>query len=316
MAETVVFTDPRCLLHDPVDFPERKERLERVLEHVRATGAEVRTGGAHPGALAALGAIHDARYVERFRRAVERGDGLIDSADNPLTPHTWEAALGAVEAALHAADWVMGGGGRRAFAAVRPPGHHAERAMAMGFCYFNNVAIAAQHLRDRHGVERAAIFDFDVHHGNGTQHLFEERAEVFFASTHQYPFYPGTGAAGERGRGAGEGFTLNVPLPAGTDDAAYSRAFETQVLPALRAFAPQVLLVSAGFDAWRDDPLGGLRLSEASYESLGRELGLLADELCAGRVLAVLEGGYDLAALPKLVHGFLVALGAAAEARS
>ncbi len=305
----VTFSDPRCLLHAPRDYPERPERLSGILAHLAARGFEVRqTREDHAETDHAIAAVHEPRYVGRFRRAVERGDGLIDSADNPLTPRTWESARAAVDATLRATDWVIGELGRRAFAAVRPPGHHAERALAMGFCYFNNAAVAAQRLREAHGVERVAIFDFDVHHGNGTQHLFEERSDVFYASTHQYPFYPGTGAARERGLGAGEGFTLNVPLAAGTDDGTYARALGEQVLPALEAFAPQVLLVSAGFDAWRGDPLGGLRLTEASYELLGRELGRLAARRCEGRVLNLLEGGYDLSALPRLVETYLAAL--------
>ncbi len=308
MSEGLAFTDVRCLLHEPAGFPERRERVERILARLRVDGREIRDGGGHRGTQRAIAAVHDPGYVERFARAVERGDGLLDSADNPLTAGTWEAALGAVEATLHAADWVAGGAGRRAFACVRPPGHHAERARAMGFCYLGNVAIAAEWLRDHHGVERLAIFDFDVHHGNGTQHLFEERADVLFASTHQYPFYPGTGVSSERGRGAGKGFTLNAPLPAGTGDEAYAQVLAEVVLPALRAFRPNVLLVSAGFDAWRGDPLGGLALTAASYERLGRELAAVAEETAEGRLLAVLEGGYDLGALGGLVASFLRAL--------
>ena len=195
-----------------------------------------------------------------------------------------------------------------AFCAVRPPGHHAERAIAMGFCFFNNVAVAAGHLLRRHGAERVAIFDFDVHHGNGTQHLFEERADVFYLSTHQYPFYPGTGAAEETGRGAGEGATLNVPLPAGTGDEGYAAAIDGTILPALRRFAPDVLLLSAGFDAWQNDPLGGMRVTEAGFRSWGERLGALAAEVCGGRLLAVLEGGYDLRSLPRLVEAHLAGL--------
>ncbi len=308
MSEQRVFTNRACLLHDPADFPERRQRLEVVLAALAGAGAEVVEVDTHPRALAAVEAVHDPLYVGRFRRAVERGDGLIDSADNPLTPHSWESAMAAVEVVLHAADWLMGGRDRRAFAAVRPPGHHAERDLAMGFCYFNNVAVAAQHLRDRHGIERLAIFDFDVHHGNGTQHLFEERSDVLFASTHQYPFYPGTGALSERGRGAGEGATLNVPLAAGTGDEAYATVLEEVVLPSLRGFRPSVLLVSAGFDAWQGDPLGGLSLTAASYERLGQDLAAVAGETADGRVLVALEGGYDLEALGGLVAKFLRAL--------
>jgi len=306
------FTDPRCLSHDPPGFPERAARLSAVLEGLGAAGIEIRRHGPHAAALGAAREVHDPAYIERLQRAVQRGDGLIDSADNPLTPTTWEASLAAVGSALHAADWLMAGPERRAFAAVRPPGHHAERSRAMGFCYLANLAIAARYLRSRHGVERLAVYDFDVHHGNGTQHLFEERCDVVFVSTHQYPFYPGTGAASERGRGAGEGCTVNVPLAAGCDDGAFARALEESVLPALEAARPDVLLVSAGFDAWRSDPLGGLRWSEESYRRIGEALGELAARRCGGRVLTLLEGGYDVEALPGLVAAYLTALETAA----
>jgi acetoin utilization deacetylase AcuC-like enzyme len=298
-----VFTDPRCLQHrSPRGYPERPERLSAIVDHLRTQGWDLAEGKWEGDARQAVLALHEERYVERFERAVERGDSLLDSADNPLSSGTWEASWAAVETALAAADWVFAG--NRAFAAVRPPGHHAERAVAMGFCFFNNVAVAAEHLR-RKGAERVAIFDFDVHHGNGTQHLFESRADVFYASTHQYPFYPGTGAASETGIGDGEGATLNVPLPAGTDDAGYAEAIQGRVIPALRAFAPDVLLVSAGFDAWQNDPLGGMRVTEEGFRSWGEWLRALADEVCGGRLLAVLEGGYDLASLPRLVEANL-----------
>jgi acetoin utilization deacetylase AcuC-like enzyme len=261
-------------------------------------------------AWAAVTALHPESYVRRFQRAAARGDAVLDSADNPLSPGVWQAAWGAVEATLAAADWVAGGNGRIGFAAVRPPGHHAEAGTAMGFCFFANVAIAAEHLRQRHGAERVAIFDFDVHHGNGTQHLFEQRADIFYASTHQYPFYPGTGAAGETGTGAGSGATLNVPLPAGTGDDAYAAAIQDRVLPAIRRFSPDVLVLSAGFDAWKNDPLGGMAVTEEGFARWGDWLRRLGAELCGGRVLAVLEGGYDLANLPRLVAAHLQGLAA------
>jgi acetoin utilization deacetylase AcuC-like enzyme len=304
-----VFTSQRCLAHAvPPGFPERPERLAVLLDHLRREGVAIEEVDGHAAAQEAVLALHEERYVARFRRAVERGDGLFDSADNPVGPGTWAAAWAAVEATLAAADWVAGGPGRRALAAVRPPGHHAEGALAMGFCYFNNAAVAAERLRRHHGCRRVAVFDFDVHHGNGTQHLFEERADVFYASTHQYPFYPGTGAAHERGVGAGEGFTLNLPLPAGTDDAGFRLAIESRILPALRAYAPEVLVLSAGFDAWRDDPLGGMAVTEEGFAAGSRGLGAVAEEVCQGRVLAVLEGGYDLGALPRLVAAHLADL--------
>ncbi len=311
-----IFTDPRCLEHRaPPGYPEQPERLARVLDRLRAgewalAPEPPAAPAAAAAARAAVESLHDPAYVRRLEAAVERGDGLIDSADNPLSSGTWAAAWGAVEAALAAADWMMAGDGRAAFAAVRPPGHHAERATAMGFCFFNNVAVAAEHLLRRHGLERLAIVDFDVHHGNGTQHLFEERGDVLFVSLHQFPFYPGTGAAGETGIGAGEGATLNLPLPAGTGDDAYLRAFDRQVVPALECFAPQALLISAGFDAWRGDPLGGMRLTQAAYEHFGRRLAAAADQVCSGRSLSLLEGGYDLEHLGELVERYLTGLAA------
>ena len=305
-----VFTGPECLAHHtPPGYPEKPERLTGVLTHLRAGGWPVEEGEADPEtAREAVLALHDETYVARFERAVARGDSLLDSADNPLSAGTWKAAWSAVSAAVAAADWVAGGEGRTALAAVRPPGHHAEREVAMGFCFFNNIAVAAEHLRRRHGASRVAIFDFDVHHGNGTQHLFEERADVFYASTHQYPFYPGTGAASETGLDAGEGFTLNVPLPAGTGDDRYAEVFADRILPALRDFAPDVLLLSAGFDAWQADPLGGMRVTREGFRRWGDDLRDLAAEICGGRVLAVLEGGYDLRNLPLLVEDHLEGL--------
>jgi acetoin utilization deacetylase AcuC-like enzyme len=306
-----VFTDPRCLEHvAPRGYPERPERLQGVLAHLAASGRTlVERGVAHGVARAAVHAVHDPAYVARFERAVECGDSLFDSADNPICPASSDAAWAAVEATLAAADHVAssesGSAGTMAFAAVRPPGHHAEHALAMGFCFFNNAAVAAEYLRRERGFSRIAIFDPDVHHGNGTQHLFEDRADVLYLSTHQFPFYPGTGAETEVGLGVGKGATVNVPLPLGTDDAGYRRAFEERIYPAIRAFAPEVLVISAGFDAWAGDPLGGMKVSEEGFEQWGRGLGALAHELSGGRLLAVLEGGYDLANLPRLVEAFL-----------
>jgi acetoin utilization deacetylase AcuC-like enzyme len=315
-----VFSSPDCAGHTvPHGFPERPERLAGILAHLAAAGRTIEeiaglAPGGEPGAppvpnpavRAAVLAVHDEGYVERFARASARGDGLLDSADNPLSAGSWAAAWGAAAATLAAAD--RAAAGAPAFAAVRPPGHHAERALAMGFCFFNNAAVAAQHLRSHHGAARVAVFDFDVHHGNGTQHLFERRADIFYASTHQYPFYPGTGAASETGVGEGAGATFNVPLPAGSGDDVYEEAIRGRVIPALRDFAPEVLVVSAGFDAWQGDPLGGMRVSAEGFAQWGVWLRELAEEICGGRLLAVLEGGYDLRNLPALVEGHLCGL--------
>lgn len=326
-----VFTSRRCLAHTaPGGYPERPERLTAIVDHLRRgaasgafAGALVEEADAAEIAAIALGAIravHDERYVRRLQKAVARGDGLIDSADNPISAGTWDAAMAAVEVTLTAADWVAAGGHpagggegaeRHAFAAIRPPGHHAERDRAMGFCFFGNVAVAAEHWIASGAARRVAIVDFDLHHGNGTQHLFEERPDVLYVSLHQAPLYPGTGAAAERGRGEGEGATLNVPLPRGTGDAEYLAAMDAEVLPALDAFAPDLLAVSAGFDTWREDPLGGLLLSEDAFREIGRRMRAVARRHCAGRSLTVLEGGYDVAALPRLVEAYLEGLAGA-----
>ena len=311
------FTDTACLEHRvPPGFPELPERLRRVLASLGAADIPISTAstaGSDPDERArrAVAELHDADYIERFRRAAERGDGVLDSADNPLSAGTWAAAWAAVAAGISAADWVMEGAGRTAFVAARPPGHHAERDMAMGFCYFGTAAVVAQHLIADHTLERVAIFDFDVHHGNGTQHLLEERGDVLYASTHQWPFYPGTGAASERGRGEGVGATVNVPLAAGSGDGTYAEALESTILPALEGFGPQLLVLSAGFDAWKDDPLGGMRVTRDGFAAWGRRLGELARRVCDGRVVAVLEGGYDLSALGDLAVDHLLALDAA-----
>ena len=305
-----VFTHPDCLLHaSPPGFPESPQRLRRILDRLRRDGVEVTECADHPEAEAAVRHTHEADYVDRFRRAVERGDGLLDSADNPLSAGTWASSLGAVSAALAAADWTVAEPGRRSFAAVRPPGHHAERATAMGFCLFNNVAVAADHLRRHHGLERLAIVDFDVHHGNGTQHLFEDRADVLFVSTHQFPFYPGTGASGERGRGDGEGATLErapcLPAPAtraidGRSSARWSRRSATSG----HRFCSSQPASTPGATT----RLGGMRVTQEAIAEWGRRLGALADELCDGRLLACLEGGYDLESLSGLVSAHLQAL--------
>ena len=303
-----VFTSEHCQRHAPPGFPERPERLEAVLRGVATSGWKTVDVASHPQSRAAVLRLHSPEYLARFERAMARGDGLLDSADNPLSAGTLDAAWAAVDCALSAVDWIAGGESRQAFSAVRPPGHHAESDMAMGFCFFGNIALAADHLLLHHNVSRVAVVDFDVHHGNGTQHLLEDRGDIFFASVHQAPFYPGTGASSERGRGAGEGATLNVPLPAGTDDAGFRSAVEQIILPALADFDPDILLVSAGFDGWIDDPIGGWHLTEASFSWLGRELSGLARDHCEGRSMTILEGGYSLEGLETLTAAYLGAM--------
>jgi acetoin utilization deacetylase AcuC-like enzyme len=214
--------------------------------------------------------------------------------DTIVSPGSEDAALRAAGAAIAGVDAVCEGRARNAFAAVRPPGHHAEAAQAMGFCIFNNVAVAALHARVRHGLRRVAVIDFDVHHGNGTQHMFEADRDLFYASSHEWPLYPGTGAAAERGS---FGNIVNAPLPGGSDGVAFRKAFEGRILPALDAFAPELVLISAGFDAHEADPLASLRLDETDFAWVTRALMDVAARHAGGRVVSVLEGGYDLDAL-------------------
>jgi len=235
---------------------------------------------------------------------------VAETPDTVVSPATYRVARLAVGGALAAVDAVMAGRIDNAFCAVRPPGHHAEYEQAMGFCYLNNVAIAARHLQVHHGLERIAIVDWDVHHCNGTQHCFEDDPSVFVFSVHQFApgFFPRTGAREERGVGAGEGRTLNVPLPPGCTDADYQRAIEEQLRPALHEFRPEFVLVSAGFDSHRADPLGGMQLTEAAFGQMTRAVVEMASEHCQGRLVSVLEGGYDLGALAASVEAHMRAL--------
>lgn len=260
--------------------------------------------------LDAVHQVHPPEMVERIRRICQMGGGVLDQGDTPVNERSFDIALLAAGAALRCCDAVMSGEVSRAFAAARPPGHHAEPDRAMGFCLFSNIAIAARHLQRRHGIGRVAIVDFDVHHGNGTQAVFEADPEVFYASLHQHPrtCYPGSGYDWERGQGPGEGTTLNIPFSPGADDDDYLAAIDQQLLPALDAHRPEVLLISAGFDAHHDDPLAQVDLSESGYLQMTRRFAQVAREHCGGRVVSILEGGYNLRALGRSVVQHLVGL--------
>jgi acetoin utilization deacetylase AcuC-like enzyme len=283
--------------------PERPERVDALLAHVAASGLGDELEHLTPEAAdrAALERVHEGRYLRAVEAACARGRAVLDDGDTYVCDASWSAACLAAGGALAAVERVLDGRWSNAFVATRPPGHHAERTRAMGFCLVNHVAVAAQHLRVAGGIERVAIVDRDVHHGNGTQHLFERDPSVFFASLHQFPHYPGTGAAGERGLGAGVGTTLNCPMPAGSGNREWLAAFEQRVLPALEDFRPQFVLVSAGYDAHRDDPLSDTLLDESAYAELTRGVLDLAARSAAGRVVLLLEGGYDLQALSRSV---------------
>jgi len=254
--------------------------------------------------------IHSRKYVERIRELCEAGGGLLDRGDTPVGPQSFHIALLAVGAVLECCDAVMSGRVKRAFAAVRPPGHHAEPDRPMGFCLFANVAIAARYLQRAHRVQKIAIVDFDVHHGNGTEAAFEDDPSVLFISMHQDPrtCYPGTGYATDVGLDAGRGFTLNIPFLPGSTDQEYLDAMRFRVIPKLDDFRPDFLLISAGFDAHRDDPLAQIDLSEEAFEQMTRMLVEVADQHCGGRIVSSLEGGYNLHALGRSVVRHLIAL--------
>lgn len=292
---TVVIASDRFVDHvTPPGHPERVERahvMEVVASEWTAKGGKV--VAPRPAAREDLLRVHTAPYLDSVARTEGRAVSL--DADTYTSPQSHEVALLAAGAAMAAVDLALGDAGR-ALALVRPPGHHAEAARAMGFCLYNNVAVAAAHALAR-GVQRVAVVDYDVHHGNGTQAIFYDDPRVLYLSVHQFPFYPGTGAVDEVGRGAGEGFTLNVPLDAGAGDADYELVFAAIVEPVLRRFSPELVIVSAGFDAHERDPLGGMRLSTDGFARLNQRLLSVAADCCGGRLAAVTEGGYDLKAL-------------------
>jgi acetoin utilization deacetylase AcuC-like enzyme len=279
--------------------PEHPGRLAAIRERLTEDGIVERTLRIEP--VAALDSeielAHDRTYIDRVDQACASGALQIDSMDTAICGRSAEIARLASGSLNALCDAVMARRCRSGFAAMRPPGHHAERSIAMGFCLFNHVAIAAKRLQQRHGLERILIVDWDVHHGNGTQHILERDPTVFYASLHQWPLYPGTGAEDETGIGEGVGATLNCPLPPGSGDAAFLDAIDDQIVPAARAFDPDFVLVSAGFDAHRDDPLASLNVSTESYAKATESLLDLADNCCDGRFVSILEGGYDLRAL-------------------
>lgn len=252
-------------------------------------------------------AVHAPALVERIRGIGERGGGWLDP-DTWVSPLSWETALLAAGGACEAVDAVIEGRAPRAFSLARPPGHHAEPYRAMGFCLLNSVAIAARHAQAAHGIQRVAIVDWDVHHGNGTQAIFWEDPSVLFISLHQFPFYPGSGSRAETGGGDGTGTIINIPLPAGTGEDVYLAAMDNLVLPALRAYAPDLILVSAGYDAHEDDPLAMMRLRTESFGLLAERVRDVAEELCGGKLVLILEGGYNLNALGDSVVATIDAL--------
>ncbi len=307
---TLLYMHPSSLEHDTgsghPESPARIRQIMSVLEREERKGALMGLQRREPprASREQLERVHSARYVEAILGSTPKTGHRRLDPDTVASPGSGEAALRAAGGACAAVDAVIGGEARNAFCALRPPGHHAERERAMGFCLFNNVAIGARQAVDEHGLAKVSIFDFDVHHGNGTQNAFEREGRVQYLSTHQWPLYPGTGAREE----TGVGNIVNVPLPAGTGSREWRRAVQSEILSAIDAFAPDLMMISAGFDAHRADPLAMLELEEDDYAWVTRELMQLADRHSRGRVVSVLEGGYDLTALGNSVLAHLDAL--------
>lgn len=302
MKSTALVYDPFNLRHTREGHPENFRRLEKTWALLSQDGILDRLVMA-PSGMAPLDAVlkvHSPRYIERLQMSQLLGGGHLD-ADTYLNADSYNAALLAAGGILNVVDTVLWGRVRNGFALVRPPGHHALPYVGMGFCLLANVAIAARWAQERHGINRVLIIDFDVHHGNGTQEVFYGDPSVLFFSTHQYPFYPGTGAANEMGDESGFGTTLNVPLPAAVGDDGYLDIFRRVLAPAARRFRPQFILVSAGYDAHWLDPLASMQLTVTGYGALVQEIMALADELCHGRLVCVLEGGYNLDVLSHAV---------------
>jgi len=304
---TLYITHTACLDHrTPAGHPERPDRL-RAIEGALAADAFkplVRVE-APAAALDTIALCHPMDYVTAVQDATPQQGMVQIDADTSMSPGSFEAALRGAGGAVHAVDAVMTGKATNAFVAVRPPGHHAETARPMGFCLFNNAAIAARHAQRKHGAERAAIIDFDVHHGNGSQDIFWSDASVMYSSTHQMPLYPGTGAVSESGE---HDTIVNAPLRAGDGGSQFRSAFETRILPRLREFKPDLVVISAGFDAHTRDPLANLNLVEADFAWATQQLMEIADKSAQGRVVSVLEGGYDLEGLAGSVAAHVTAL--------
>jgi acetoin utilization deacetylase AcuC-like enzyme len=306
---TLFLSHPACLNHlTPLGHPERPDRLRAIEEALADERFQLLAREQAPMApLEIVALCHPRDYIEAIRNASpSEGEGMVRlDADTSMSPGSFEAALRGAGGATRAVDEVMNQKAANAFVAVRPPGHHAEVARPMGFCLFNNAAIAARYAQDRYDVERAAIVDFDVHHGNGSQDIFWSDKSVMYCSTHEMPLYPGSGAVSERGE---FNTVVNAPLSAGDGGDAFREAFETAILPRLREFKPEILVISAGFDAHTRDPLANLNLVEADFSWVTKKLMEIADASAQGRIVSVLEGGYDLQGLSRSVAAHVTAL--------
>jgi acetoin utilization deacetylase AcuC-like enzyme len=301
-AQTGFLYDERFLDHDDPDHPENARRLRAITALLDQSGiaGELYPLPIRPATEAEIAAVHDRRLIEALQILAYEGGGPI-GLDTYMTSDSWAAAALAAGAVIQATEAVVRGEVSNAFALVRPPGHHATPTRSMGFCLINNVAVAAQYAREQLGIERVAIIDWDTHHGNGTQDIFYDDAHVLYCSTHTWPLFPGTGDWREMGEGSGLGLTLNVPLPYYLDDEGYNQAYDQLIIPAVRHFRPEIILVSAGYDAHWSDPLAPMNATVAGFASIARKVYNLAADVCSGRLVCALEGGYNLQALAACV---------------
>ncbi|MEH2482263.1 acetoin utilization deacetylase AcuC-like enzyme [Nitrobacteraceae bacterium AZCC 2146] len=304
---TLLLTHPACLDHaTPPGHPERSDRLRAVAQVLGEERFKALVRGEAPeGSLDVVGLCHDGHYIDELRHVAPSSGLVYLDGDTSMSPGTWEAVMRGVGGAVAATDAVMKGSTTNAFVATRPPGHHAEINKPMGFCFFDNAAIAARHAQRTYGIARAAVVDFDVHHGNGTQDIFWADPTVMYCSTHQMPLFPGTGAAGERGE---HDTIVNAPLADGDGGTKFRSAFENVILPQLQKFSPELIILSAGFDAHRRDPLASLNLDAEDFGWVTRKLMDVADKSAGGRIVSVLEGGYDLQGLKESVAAHVTAL--------
>ena len=313
MKKTGFLHDERYQQHKTGHYhPEVPQRLACVYRGIEEAGLikDLVPVKAEPAEMSMIEMVHDRKYISRFESACRNNESTFDSPDNQMCPETYDIALLAVGGVLEAARMVMADELNNAFCAVRPPGHHAEANRAMGFCYFNNIAIAARYLQKEWPLTRVGIVDFDVHHGNGTQHIFEDDATVYYYSIHQHPSfaYPGTGREFEYGKNFGYGYTKNSPVLPGQADDAYKELLEKDLMPAFAEFNPEFILVSAGFDAHRDDDMSDIKLSTEGFSWIMQKIVDMANTYCNGRVVSILEGGYSLKRLPELAKNHVAIL--------